>query len=140
MIVLYKSTIILFNDLDNYALSDHTHSNYVTSDQVSTIVSESIESGEIVVSNSVIRKITRGTSSGNGDVTINCSITNPDKVIVLLDVDIHMNYESDYGEQGGSGIYLKSVSTSKIVVNVYGSYTHSGWINRSFSYQIVEFM
>ena len=132
--------LIFSNDLEGYSLINHIHSNYVTSSQVSEIVNTSIESGEIQVSGSVIRKITRGTSSGNGDVTINCSITDTNKVIVLLDVDIHMDYESNYGEQGGSGIYLKSVSTSKIVVNVYGSYTYSGWIDRSFSYQIVEFM
>ena len=132
--------LIFSNDLEGYSLINHIHSNYVTSSQVSEIVNTSIESGEIQVSGSVIRKITRGTSSGNGDVTINCSITDTNKVIVLLDVDIHMDYDSNYGEQGGSGIYLKSVSTSKIVVNVYGSYTYSGWIDRSFSYQIVEFM
>ena len=141
----------LHNDLDNYSLLNHTHDTYVTSDQVSTIVSESIESGEITVSGSLIRKITRGTASANGDTTISCSITDTNKVVVILNMD--GNYVFGYKETsynsyfgfGSPGIYLKSVSATGIVVTGYG-YSYSSYLNNvnttpiTFSYQIIEFM
>ena len=100
----------------------------------------------IQVSSSMIRKITRGTSTANGDVTISCSITDTSKVIVLLDADCVSNeyLGTDYGVAvSGGGVYLKSISTSKIVV--FGRaqrVTRTGIsdIGISFSYQIIEFM
>ena len=74
------------------------------------ITSSSSSSGS-----SVIRKITRGTSSVNGSVTINCSITDINKTIVLLNSDITYGYYSDLGAAGAS-VYLKSISNSNIVV------------------------
>ena len=59
----------------------------------------------------MIRKITRGTARGlREDVTIDCNITNPDKVIVLLNVG-GTTRTSFYTA------YLVSVSTTNIVVN-----------------------
>ena len=84
------------------------------------------------MSSSVIRKITRGVnsdiSSTESDISISCSITNPDKVIVLLD--------SAYGGDILRHIYLKSVSTTNIVINGYISSGN----RKAFSYQIIEFM
>ena len=107
----------------------------------------------IQVSSSIIRKITRGTSSANGDVTISCSITDTNKVIVLLDVDGTLSSavsgsSSSYGTAAGAGnVYLKSVSASNIVVSGHGitstGYSGSRSLTTStitFSYQIIEFM
>ena len=89
----------------------------------------------------VIRKITRGTSSGKGDVTISCSITDTNKVIVLLDADISYYKDSSIGLSGCS-IYLKSVSNTNIIVNAKGPTNSSSnsYSTReiTFSYQIIE--
>ena len=95
------------------------------------------------MSSSVIRKITRGVSSGNGDVTISCSITDTDKVIVLLNADLNLYKGSDKAYDSGGAVYLKSVSNSNIIVNAKG--LDSGYYSYStsetnFSYQIIEFM
>ena len=94
----------------------------------------------------MIRKITRGISSANGDKTISCSITNVDKVIVILNADISYYTNSSIALSGCS-IYLKSVSNSNIIVNAKaiarsGSYTNDppGYVSTTFSYQIIEFM
>ena len=134
----------IFNDLDNYSLLDHTHSNYVTSSEVSSIVNTSIQNGEITVSSSVIRKITRGTGTATtSGVAISCSITNVDKVIVLLNSDILMSYDTwssgAYFAAGGS-VYLKSVSDTGITVIGKGPSDSGGSKSITFSYQIIEFM
>ena len=101
--------------------------------------------------NSVIRQIIRGTASGNGDVTISCTITDPNKVIVLLNAD--MTYDSvrvssksggvGLGAASGGSVYLKSVSNTGIVVNARGIRASSSSFSFgtiTFSYQIIEFM
>ena len=94
----------------------------------------------------MIRKITRGTSRGNGDVTISCSITDTSKVIVLLNADIDY-YDGSEVALAGCSIYLKSVSNSNIIVNAKaiarrGAYVNDppGFVSTNFSYQIIEFM
>ena len=98
----------------------------------------------------MIRKITRGTSSGNGEITISCNITDTNKVIVLLDADYNVGSTSNNTgptAAAAGSVYLKSVSTTNIVViakglNVIfssGSYKYST-TNVNFSYQIIEFM
>ena len=98
----------------------------------------------------MIRKITRGTSSVNGAVTIPCTITNPNKVIVLLDVDACYNADFLTGSNtgrgigaGSAGVYLSSVTTSQITVSGSGFRSSSIAITDysiNFSYQIIEFM
>ena len=113
------------------------------------------------MSGSIIRKITRGTSSANGDVTISCYIIDTSKVIVLLDTDctVVRTYSTNSAINGISGaaggnVYLKSVSNSNIVVSGYGVTKESVKVASSptyyselvvagpisFSYQIIEFM
>ena len=120
----------LFNDLEGYSLIDHTHTQYVTESQVSEIVNYSIESGEITMSGSVIRQIIRGTVNIDGVTTIDCSITDTSKVIVLLNGATKSYYEYD------SGVYLISVSTSNIKISSVS--TNKNTVN--VSYQIIEFM
>ena len=83
---------------------------------------------------SMIRKITRGTSSGKGDVTISCSITDTNKVIVLIDSSTYIGGEGWSGE----GVYLYSVTSSKI--KFYKADYMSTSDTVEFSYQIIEFM
>ena len=102
------------------------------------------------MSSSVIRKITRGTSSvDNANKTISCSITDTSKVIVLLDVDgcYDCDIENSAAEiglaAGSAGVYLVSVSKTSIVVKGTGFYVNSTKISNNsitFSYQIIEFM
>ena len=107
-------------------------------------------SGGVNVSGSMIRKITRGTSSGNGEITISCNITDTNKVIVLLDADYGIasltNNNGDQGAAAGSA-YLKSISNSNIIVTAQGvTQIYSKGTNKfsagpvTFSYQIIEFM
>ena len=77
----------------------------------------------------MIRKITRGTTNLLVSGTkITCSITDPNKVIVLL--NFSNLYDQNYN---GHGPYLISVSTTEVVV---GSTNNNG----TFSYQIIEFV
>lgn len=118
--------------MDNYSLLDHTHSNYVTSDQVSTIVNSSIQNGEITVSSSIIRQIIRGTKSISGaNVTIKCSFTNIDKVIVLIN-------DSPAETDMSCGVYLYKVTESEVMFQV--NYSSASSYATKFSYQIIEFM
>ena len=131
-ITTYTSNDLVSHIHTEYATIDHTHSNYVTSSEVSTIVNSSIESGEITVSGSIIRKITRGTNSCSTSVSISCSITDTNKVIVILNcssISSNLDSNRDYG-----GLYLKSISNDRVVVATD--------VNRgcTFSYQIIEFM
>ena len=80
---------------------------------------------------SMIRNITRGiienTNFGAGTtVDIPCTITNVDKVIVLLNGSVGNNYDS--------GVYLVDITTTGIEVTRVTS------IKTSFSYQIIEFV
>ena len=80
----------------------------------------------------MIRKITRGTSSMNdSSITIQCSITNIDKIIVILN-------GSPSSADKDSGLYLSSISTSNIVVKK--GYSTNTSYQTKFSYQIIEFM
>ena len=101
----------------------------------------------------MIRKITRGTGTitSGKDLTISCSITDTNKVIVLLDVDGiggSRTSSNSLNAVAAPGVYLKSVSTSKIIVcgTVYVvGVTYSGSADLiatsvKFSYQIIEFM
>lgn len=102
------------------------------------------------MSSSVIRKITRGTSTvNNANKTISCSITDTSKVIVLLDVDACYTYDiANSGDEieasgGSAGVYLVSVSTTGIVVKGSGFYASDYILSNNsitFSYQIIEFM
>ena len=82
------------------------------------------------MSSSVIRSITRGTKNIDGDVTISCSIIDTSKVLVILNGACKTYFEYD------SGVYLKSVSNTNIVLGSVN--TDKNTIN--ISYQIVEFM
>ena len=98
----------------------------------------------------MIRKITRGTSSVNGEKTISCTITNPDKVIVILDVNGCITNADNYQTYSASpsasaGVYLSSITTSGITVKGFGFTTGDtyGYVISStitFSYQIIEFV
>ena len=103
--ILSDLTNSILNKLDTISNSILTKLN-----TIETKITSSSSSGS-----SVIRKITRGTSSVNGSVTINCSITDINKTIVLLNSDITHGYYSDLGVAGAS-VYLKSISNSNIVV------------------------
>ena len=75
----------------------------------------------------VIRKITRGIAgarTGNR-ASIDCTITNTDKVVVILNGLLSAGTTTQY-------LYLDSVSTTKIEVSCSD--------NTTFSYQIIEFM
>ena len=135
---LDTSVTQLNNDLESYA----------TTDEVTNIVNNAIESGEIIVSSSVIRKITRGTSSVNGSKTISCTITDTSKVLVILDVngciDQYRDSSYTYMAAAAPGVYLTAVSTTGITVKGFGFYV-SGYnefdnTTIAFSYQIIEFM
>lgn len=111
-------------------------------DKLKSVIQEMITNGEIQVGGA-IKQIIKGYASGNGIITINCSITNPNKVIVLLDSGITGARKGE-GANAGGGVYLRSVSTSSIQVcaegaslNSSGSYTSTAV---SFSYQIIEYM
>lgn len=89
------------------------------------------------MNSSVIRKITRGTSTINGSnrsKEISCSITNIDKVIVLIDSSTYIGGEGWSGE----GVYLYSVTSSKIKFCKTDYASSSDTVE--FSYQIIEFM
>lgn len=122
-----------------------------------SIVKEMITNGEIKIEGgSMIRKITRGTSTADGEVTISCNITDPDKVVVILDT--YMGFASISGGSSSTGryrsaaaggsVYLKSVSTTGIVVDgrgviregVYSDSQNVATGAVTFSYQIIEFM
>ena len=103
------------------------------------------------MSSSMIRKITRGTGTATSSgVTISCSISNVDKVMVILDA--YMGYGTSSGNNvknsaAGGGVYLKSVSTTEIVivgrgVTKDGNYSDSALTTGgiAFSYQIIECM
>ena len=93
------------------------------------MISNAMSSGGV----NVIRKITRGTAnarSGN-KASISCTITNVDKVIVILDVS---TTTSSYS----TSAYLSSVSNTVVEVYVVNASTATGSI--TFSYQIIEFM
>ena len=84
--------------------------------------------------NSIIRSITRGTKTkvSSETVTISCSITDTSKAVVLLNVAAT---EIDYP----TGIYLKSVSNSDIVIG-FNHGINSKYYTVTISYQIIEFM
>ena len=90
----------------------------------------------------MIRKITRGVSTVNGEKTISCTITNPNKVIVILNCDFTIGTSSGGYSSSAGSIYLKSVSANNIIVCGYGAgnacYEKSNKVD--FSYQIIEFM
>ena len=99
------------------------------------------------MSSGVIRKITRGTSSGNGDVFIKCEITDPDKIIVILNGDaignIYYIYNRGVASMSNTALFLSSVSSTGITVFVRGLIGNQYSISSdivSFSYQIIEFM
>lgn len=143
----------LQNNVDNYYDIFGTHNK----DLLKSVIQEMITNGEIQTGGeSVIRQITRGTASTNGDLTISCNITNPDKVIVLLDVNGTAT-GSHAAKSGGStalgagagGVYLKSISTTNIVVSgkapsgnspTGSAYPTMTTTSITFSYQIIEFM
>jgi hypothetical protein len=91
----------------------------------------------------VIRKITRGTARGEGNITISCSITNPNKVIVLLNPDVTGGARGGFSYSGGA-VYLQSVSNTNIIVYAAGATSDSSadfdTTSITFSYQIIEFM
>ena len=140
----------LKNNVDNYYDIFGTHNK----DLLKSVIQEMITNGEIQTGGeSVIRKITRGTASVNGDLTISCSITDPSKVVVLLNPNGSIataTDETQYSSHSGAGagnVYLKSVSTSGITVSGFGI-TSDGWSGDTyltsgpitFSYQIIEYM
>ena len=91
------------NDLDKYALLDHTHDTYVTSDQVSTIVNSGISSGDIEVSSSMFKSITTyslkkssKSISGKGMMTIIDSNLDPDYTYIYID-DIRIDENCPIG-------------------------------------------
>ena len=61
------------NDLDKYSLLDHTHSNYVTESQVTTIVSNNIQNGTIEVNSKMFTMVNYYTSSASPSTTVNGS-------------------------------------------------------------------
>ena len=63
-----------FNDLANKASSTHTHSNYVTSSQVATIVNQNISNGVITVG-SVFKSINKYSCNVNNNPKL--KITGP---------------------------------------------------------------
>ena len=76
----------------------------------------------------MIRKITRGTNYLNNETgkTISCSITDPDKTIIILDPSTTSNTTH--------GVYVAAIATTGF--SVYArSQTYC-----TFSYQIIEFM
>ena len=99
------------------------------------------------MSSSMIRKITRGTGTATSS---GVTISNVDKVMVILDA--YMGYGTSSGNNvknsaAGGGVYLKSVSTTEIVivgrgVTKDGNYSDSALTTGgiAFSYQIIEFM
>ena len=91
----------------------------------------------------MIRKITRGTidTKWDGQKTISCTITDPDKVIVLL------NYAGTQialgsGQFGANpiDICLYSVSTSNIILYRSSNAVTPYYSSYVYSYQIIEFM
>ena len=93
---------------------------------------------------SVLRKITRGTTSGEGNITISCSITNPNKVIVLLDPSLTGGGRGSGFSYSGGAVYLQSVSNTNIIVYAVGATCDMSadfdTTSVTFSYQIIEFM
>lgn len=142
--ILSDLTNNILNKLDAISQSILTKLNTIEN----KITSSSSNSGS-----SVIRKITRGTKSGNGDITISCTITDPNKVIVLLNADLTLDFIEGSSKSGGmslgvasgGSVYLKSISTTGITVNAKGLsvdtyYDEFEFGSVTFSYQIIEFM
>ena len=93
----------------------------------------------------MIRKITRGTSTVSSTRVISCEITNPDKVIVILNQHFTIMSTAQNTAIAGSGLYLISVSANSITIAGGGAgrsdqYTLTDKGEVSFSYQIIEFM
>ena len=91
----------------------------------------------------MIRKITRGTitSKWEEQKTISCTITNPDKVIVILDyAGSYISLGSGQTASNPIDICLYSVSKSNIILyrSSYAKDPYDG--NYMYSYQIIEFM
>ena len=120
IILLY----LLYNDLVNKANSNHTHSNYVTSDQVSTIVNQNISSGVITVG-SIFKSITTYdlnkdsiNITGKGMVTIGYML---DTITMTIDGKSAYAYaDSSFNSFGGCYLFGTSlvISKSKYASNI----------------------